>query len=528
MDYAYSDLLSQAQAWARTAVSEGRLSKDQVHDLLNLDQRSPDQLFTNQPADINERPLIVAFMGGTGVGKSSLLNRLAGQAIARAGVERPTSREVTLYHHQSLAINQLPDHLPLDSIKISQHNDASNSHVVWIDMPDFDSVELSNKRLVLEWLPHIDVLLYVVSPERYRDNKAWQLLLAEGAKHAWLFVMNQWDRGQVVQFDDFKQQLSKAGFKDPVIFRTSCTEPDGDEFGELLIQLKDLSGRQNLIDLEQRHEKLRRQQLHRILQKLQAGFSEQSYAQIQQSLEMHWQQTEANLQQGLAWPIQRLAQTWASNFGQRQDNIKLWDDWAQNRLQDLLDELVLQAAQYNMPSKPLKAALQTVQDSAEKTVINQSELAGRQAMLKPGNGVQRLLIKLTAVCETVLPIAAMGVVGFQVFSGYYHSAADATAYLGTDFAIHSVLLIGLSWLIPFFLHKKIQPSLEKAASKGLQKGLLQALAAMRTDINQILQAEQKRNEELRGQLDSMMEQCAGGSLRAYDKQILLGRVLLET
>jgi Uma2 family endonuclease len=43
--------------------------------------------------------------------------------------------------------------------------------------------------------PHIDVLVYVVSPERYRDNKAWQLLLAEGGKHAWIFVLNQSDRG---------------------------------------------------------------------------------------------------------------------------------------------------------------------------------------------------------------------------------------------------------------------------------------------------------------------------------------------
>ena len=99
-------------------------------------------------------------------------------------------------------------------------------------------------------------------------------------------------------------------------------------------------------------------------------------------------------------------------------------------------------------------------------------------MLKPGNSVQRFLIKLTAVCETVLPITAMAVVGYQVFAGYYHSTTDATAYLGTDFAVHSVLLIGLSWLIPFFLHKKIQPSLEKAAAKGLQKGMQQALVVI--------------------------------------------------
>ena len=85
----------------------------------------------------------------------------------------------------------------------------SNEKVIWIDMPDFDSTEEKNKHIVLQWLPYIDVLIYVVSPERYRDNKAWQLLLAEGASHAWLFVINQWDKGESAQYDDFKQQLNK-------------------------------------------------------------------------------------------------------------------------------------------------------------------------------------------------------------------------------------------------------------------------------------------------------------------------------
>lgn len=527
MAYEYSDLLTRAQAWAKMAVSEGRLSADQASALLTMDQRSPEQLFANEERADCARPLIVAFMGGTGVGKSSLLNRLAGQAIARAGVVRPTSREVTLYLHQSLAINRLPASLPLESVKISQHNDAANSHVVWIDMPDFDSVELSNKRLVLEWLPHIDVLLYVVSPERYRDNKAWQLLLAEGAKHAWLFVMNQWDRGLAVQFDDFKQQLSKAGFNDPVIVRTSCTEPEVDEFAELLSQLKALSARQNIVELEQRSDQLHRRQLRQCLQQLADGFSNQAYGQLLQHLELHWQQTQAHLQQGLAWPIQQLSKTWAANLGQSHD-VKLWDGWARNRLQDLLDELVLQAAQGNVASKPLKLALQPVLDHAEKTVTTQCELLGRQAMLKPGNGLQRFLIKLTATCETVLPVAAMGVVGYQVFSGYYHSAADAAAYLGADFAIHSVLLIGLSWLIPFFLHKKIQPSLEKAARNGLQRGLQQALVSLQVDIKTILQTEQQRNDVLRAQLMTMIEQCGSETVAGLDKQSLLGRVLLES
>ncbi|WKJ89056.1 GTPase domain-containing protein [Methylomonas montana] len=525
MAYDYSELLTQARQWAAAAQAEGRLSAKRAQLLTTIDTRSADNLFAASVSDPDARPLIVAFMGGTGVGKSSLLNRLAGQAIARAGIERPTSREVTLYHHQSLAINKLPAGLPLDSIKISQHNDAANSHIVWIDMPDFDSVELSNKRLVLEWLPHIDVLLYVVSPERYRDNKAWQLLLAEGAKHAWLFVMNQWDRGQPVQYDDFKKQLGKAGFSDPLIFRTSCSEPDGDEFAQLLEQLRQLSGRHSVAQLELRGEQFRRQQLQQALQQLADEFSGQDYQQLLQNLDALWQHAEASLQQGLAWPIKQLAQFWAENLGQKAE-IKLWDDWAQNRLNDLLDELILQAAQANIPSKPLKTALQTIRDNAEKNLTAQTELAGRQALLKPGNGAQRFLLKLTAICETLLPLAAMGAVGYQVFSGYYHSAADATAYLGTDFAVHSVLLIALSWLIPFFLHKKIQPSLQKAALKGLQKGLQQGLSAVMAEIKLTMQAEQQRNELLRQQLLTMIERCAAEPVASIDKGSLLGRVLL--
>ena len=58
-------------------------------------------------------------MGGTGVGKSSLLNRLAGKAVAKTGIERPTSREVTLFHHRSVALQHLPENLPIASVKIA-------------------------------------------------------------------------------------------------------------------------------------------------------------------------------------------------------------------------------------------------------------------------------------------------------------------------------------------------------------------------------------------------------------------------
>src|ERR1700682_4228604 len=55
-----------------------------------------------------ERPLLVVLlMGGTGVGKSSLLNALAGGAIARASFTRPTTRAPVVYYHESVKPDRL-------------------------------------------------------------------------------------------------------------------------------------------------------------------------------------------------------------------------------------------------------------------------------------------------------------------------------------------------------------------------------------------------------------------------------------
>lgn len=523
MAYAYSDQLAQAQQWLRNLVDSGHIDSSAAQPLLQLDDRSPQQLFALDA----ERPLIVAFMGGTGVGKSSLLNRLAGQAIAQAGVERPTSREVTLYLHRTLAIQHLPSGLPLESVRIGHHDDEQRRGIVWIDMPDFDSVELGNQRQVLQWLPHIDVLLYVVSPERYRDNKAWQLLLAEGSKHAWLFVMNQWDRGQEVQFEDLKQQLTKAGFHEPLMFRTCCTEPAGDDFDELLLQLQALSGQNNMAQLEQRHQRLRQRQLQQRLLPLMEGLSQRDYAQLIQRYQGLWQRCERQLIAGLAWPLQQRSQACVAALPS-QAEINLWDAWAQNCFNDALDELIQQADQLQIPVKPLRVALKPLNQKLESQVTQLSELHARQALLLPGNGVQRFLLAFTAVCEILLPLAAMAVVGYQVFAGFYHGAEGASAYLGSDFAIHSVLMIGLSWLIPFFLHQKLQPSLEVAARKGLEKGLQLALVGIDAELENILKTEQAINQQHLQQLQNLANACEFSSAANKDvRSDLLNRVLLE-
>ena len=82
MAYDYSDLVEKTRCWAEQACASGWINTDAAAQLSQIDTRTPEALLPNSSLGTCavSRPLIVAFMGGTGVGKSSLLNRLAGKA----------------------------------------------------------------------------------------------------------------------------------------------------------------------------------------------------------------------------------------------------------------------------------------------------------------------------------------------------------------------------------------------------------------------------------------------------------------
>lgn len=510
MAYDYSEVVEKTQYWAAQAGAEGWITTASADALAELDTKSPDSLFSQQDA----RPLIVAFLGGSGVGKSTLLNRLAGKAIARVGMERPTSREVTLFHHHSVAIQQLPEHLPITHIKIAQHEEEAKKQIIWIDMPDFDSTDQGNKQLVLQWLPHIDVLIYVVSPERYRDEKAWQILLTEGAKHAWLFVLNQWDRGQPEQFDDFKQQLHKAGFFEPIIYKTICADEwQEDEFAALETTLMNLAQGHTVQQLQQRGQSQRKkalqQQLENVRSELLGKTASSPLAALWQS---QWQQTRTVLQQGFSWPCKNAANYYAEHaadlLGNPQGNrMDLWDHWAQARFDDALDMFILDASQQGLPIAPLKNAITDVRSKAAKILQAQTELSVRQALANPGHALHRFFLKTLRLIEITFPLAAMAWVGYQVFMGFYQSNQTSTHYLGVDFAIHSSLLIAITWLVPFFILKKAQPSLQKSALKGLEKGIQQAFAIIEEEVSHLISAYTQAHTEQIAQLDHLIAQC---------------------
>ena len=212
----------------------------------------------------------------------------------------------------------------------------------------------------------------------------------------------------------------------------------------------------------------------------------------------------------------------------KKEQLKLWDEWAQSRFNDYLDDLVLSADQLGLPATPLRQELVDIRQSAEKIIHTQTELGCRQSLIHPGNGVQRFFLKLTAICEVLLPLIAMGAVGYQVFYGFYDSTVTDEPFLGTEFAVHGALLIALSWLIPYFILKKMQPSLEKAAMKGLNKGMDTAMARIEMDVKQALDTQQQEHQQITDSLDNFIKSCEGqGKAINSPENELLNRMLVD-
>ena len=65
-----------------------------------------------------EAPLVVATFGGTGTGKSSLVNALVGQECTRSGRQRPTTRQPIVIAHPRTDLVALG--IPLHDVQVVQ------------------------------------------------------------------------------------------------------------------------------------------------------------------------------------------------------------------------------------------------------------------------------------------------------------------------------------------------------------------------------------------------------------------------
>ncbi len=185
-------------------------------------------------AAVAESFLTVGLLGGTGVGKSTLMNALAGSAIASTSHRRPHTDHVLIYRYAEG--NPLPD-LPLTDIPWREvtHQSEAIRQILVCDLPDFDSLVDAHRRHVLRFMEYLDIVVWVTTPEKYGDLAFYEFLdQTPKAKRNFYFLLNKTDllfdgKDPVVGYDqlarvtkNFRSHISEKGLGEPLIYTLSA------------------------------------------------------------------------------------------------------------------------------------------------------------------------------------------------------------------------------------------------------------------------------------------------------------------
>lgn len=235
---------------------------DGVVDQAGLDRIARLARHVRSRASYPEEVIVVALAGGTGSGKSSLFNALGGSELTEVGGVRPTTSR-PLATADARRLGQLQGYL--DAIGVARALPADVPEwLCLIDLPDTDSVEVDHRMRVEALLPLLDIVVWVVDPEKYRDASLHNGHLRPLSAYStqFVFVLNQADRLDRPALDavisDLEQALTEDGLADATVVATSALPAAGPPRGiDALLSVLERRAREGgvdqklMIDLEQ-------------------------------------------------------------------------------------------------------------------------------------------------------------------------------------------------------------------------------------------------------------------------------------
>jgi GTP-binding protein EngB required for normal cell division len=189
---------------------------------------------------------VVALAGATGSGKSSLFNALSGTELARVGVTRPTTSEPLAVTWGDESTEDLLEWLQVPRRHALPSGTATAGPLldglVLLDLPDHDSTEKSNQLQVDRLVQLVDVMVWVVDPQKYADAVLHERYLRPLVEHApmMVVVLNQVDRLPPAEREaclrDLRRLLDSEGLQKTTVRAVSA------ETGEGLPELRELIG----------------------------------------------------------------------------------------------------------------------------------------------------------------------------------------------------------------------------------------------------------------------------------------------
>jgi GTP-binding protein EngB required for normal cell division len=195
---------------------------------------------TTQRLHLGADHTVVALVGATGSGKSSLFNALAGMEIAEVGARRPTTAQPMACTWGEGDAEPLLDWLGVpwrrrmrrESV-LDADRQAALHGLVLLDVPDHDSTEVSHRLEVDRLVELVDLLIWVVDPQKYADDALHSGYLQRLAGHdgVMMVVLNQIDRLGAEEADtcrrDLRRLLDGDGLDSVRVLAVSATRGDG-------------------------------------------------------------------------------------------------------------------------------------------------------------------------------------------------------------------------------------------------------------------------------------------------------------
>ena len=207
-------------------LGEGRLDDERLAPACELARRAGERL------RLSGTHTVVALAGATGSGKSTLFNALAGAQISQPGVRRPTTGVAHAVVWDPDGAGPLLDWLEIPRRHARDAQDDLRG-LVLLDLPDHDSTEMAHRLEVDRLVKLVDVLVWVLDPQKYADAAVHDRYLRPLARHGdvMVVVLNQVDRLAAADVPDavadVRRLLADDGLPDVPVLPVSATAGTG-------------------------------------------------------------------------------------------------------------------------------------------------------------------------------------------------------------------------------------------------------------------------------------------------------------